>query len=237
MKVSIVIPAHNEESHIEKTLDSVFKQTYHNFEVIVVDNASTDTTSDVLHRYKEKHHGLKLKIVSESRKGTLWARECGRHEAKGEIIANIDADCLPHPDWVEKGMHSFLAKDVVAVGGPYDYYDAPKMTRQFSLYFQKVFYSLANMVLQKLHKGGVLIGGNVLLRADALERAGGYNTKIVFYGDDTDTAKRMSRQGRVVFNRSLAMPTSARRLKSQGVIRTSLIYFYHFFKIIFKRSN
>ncbi|MEI8061677.1 MAG: glycosyltransferase family 2 protein [bacterium] len=237
MKVSIVIPAHNEEVNIEKTLDAIFKQTYHNFEVLVVDNASTDKTNSILHAYKNKHHGLKLKILSENRKGTQWARECGRLDAEGGIIANIDADCIPHANWLEKGMHSFLVKEVVAVGGPYDYYDAPKMTRWFSLYFQKIFYFIVNIVLQKLHKGGVLIGGNVLLRADALEKAGGYNTDLVFYGDDTDTAKRMSRQGRVVFNRNLSMPTSARRLKSQGVIRTSLIYFYHFFRIIFKKSN
>jgi len=75
MKVSIVIPAYDEEDYIEKTLNAVFKQTDHTFEVIVVDNASTDATREVLHRYKEKYHGLKLKILSKNRKGTQWARE------------------------------------------------------------------------------------------------------------------------------------------------------------------
>lgn len=226
MKVSIIIPAHNEEPHIKRCLEAALKQTYHNFEIIVVDNASTDKTG-------EAARNLGVKVVHENHKGTQWARECGRLHASGEIIANLDADCLPDSNWLEKGVHAFLSKKVVAVGGPYDYYDAGNLFRKFSLFFQKTFYYWGNKLLQKLGKGAVLIGGNVFLRAEALSKAGGYNTKLVFYGDDTDTAKRMARIGEVVFDRNLIMPTSGRRMKKEGSIRLSLIYIYHFFRIIF----
>lgn len=226
MKVSIVIPAHNEESHIKACIESAIKQNYHNFEIIVVDNASTDKTAEIA-----KNYGIK--VVLETRKGTQWARESGRLHACGEIIANLDADCLPDSDWLTKGVNSFLSKKVVAVGGPYDYYDASNFFRKFSLFFQKTFYFLGNKLLQKLGKGAILIGGNVFLRADVLDSVGGYNTKLVFYGDDTDTAKRMAKHGEVVFNRNLIMKTSARRLKNEGSVRQSLKYFYHFFRIIF----
>ena len=138
-------------------------------------------------------------------------------------------------DWIEKGTHAFLVKNVVAVGGPYYYYDASNFFRKFSLFFQKTIYFWTNNIFQKLGRGAVLIGGNLFLRASALEKAGGYNTSLVFYGDDTDTAKRMAIQGRVVFDKNLIMPTSARRLKSQGSLKTSIIYMYHFVKVILKK--
>jgi cellulose synthase/poly-beta-1,6-N-acetylglucosamine synthase-like glycosyltransferase len=174
-------------------------------------------------------------VVYEMRKGTQWARECGRKVATGEIIANLDADCLPTPDWLERGIKHFINKKVVAVGGPYDYYDGRWTFRIFSLLFQKYIYSLFNFLMQKLDKGAVLIGGNVLLRAETLSKIGGYNTDITFYGDDTDTAKRMSKEGLVVFDTKLIVKTSARRLKSQGSFKISIIYIYHFFKVILSR--
>ncbi|MEI6552941.1 MAG: glycosyltransferase family 2 protein [bacterium] len=226
MKVSIVIPAHNEEACIEKTLQKVLNQDYPDFEVIVVDNNSTDKTSELAQK-------MGVKVLFEKNKGTQWARERGRLSASGEIIANLDADCLPEKNWLRRGTQHFSDTKVVAVGGPYNYYDGRESFRVFSLIFQKTIYALFNFLMQKFNRGAVLIGGNVFLRADILEKVGGYNTNIVFYGDDTDTAKRMSKQGRVVFDTGLVVKTSARRLKSEGSFKISIIYIYHFFKVLF----
>lgn len=230
MKISIVIPAYNEELSIEATVSSALNQNYPNFEVIVIDNNSSDRTAELAQR-------AGAKVVSESKKGVQWARECGRKEATGDIIANLDADCLPERDWLEKGSKHFSNPKVVAVSGPYNYYDSTLFFRKFSLFFQKNIYSLFNFVMQKIHKGAVSIGGNVFLRADVLDKIGGYNTNIVFYGDDTDTAKRMSTQGKVVFDRKLIVSTSARRLKEEGSLKISIIYIYHFFRIIFSDAR
>lgn len=230
MKVSIVIPAHNEESSIGATLTAALKIDYSDFEIIVVDNNCTDKTVEIA-------RDMGVTVVSEKRKGTQWARECGRKAARGEIIANLDADCLPDSDWISKGTKWFRDKNVVAVGGPYDYYDSTPFFRNFSLLIQTYIYSFFNSLFQKIKKGAVTIGGNVFFRADALERAGGYNTNIVFYGDDTDQAKRMAEQGMVIFDTTLKMKTSARRLNNGGTIRISLIYLYHFFKGILFTST
>ena len=226
MKISIVIPAYNEEASIEATLQAAQNQDYPDFEIIVVDNNCTDRTSEIA-------KSMGVKVVSEKNKGTQWAREKGRKEATGEIIANLDADCLPESDWLKKGAKYFLTKEIVSVGGPYDYYDARKSYRVFSLFFQKNIYRLFNFLMQKFNRGAVSIGGNVLFRSEALEKIGGYDTKILFYGDDTDTAKRISKQGRVIFDKDLVVKTSARRLKNEGSFKISIIYIYHFFKIIF----
>lgn len=226
MKISVIIPAHNEEKNIADTIKAVLAQDHEDFEVIVVDNASSDRTSAVAGQFP-------VKLVSESRKGLLWARECGRINATGDIIANIDADCLPEKDWLSRGVNSF--KDgIVAITGPYDYYDGAKFFRFTSLFTQRHIYHLMNWFIQLkfIKKGAVLIGGNNFIRADILKKAGGYNTSLTFYGEDTDTAKRVSRYGKVFFNKSLMMKTSARRFKSEGTFTITAKYLFHFFKIV-----
>ncbi len=230
MKVSIVIPAYNEEQSLPQTLRAALAQDYPDFEVIVVDNASTDKTSDVARSFG-------VKAVKEGNKGLLHARERGRLEATGDVIANIDADCLPDPTWLSRGVALFAHEGIAAVTGPYDYYDAPKGFRNFSLKSQQYVYHAVNSMLQMrmVKRGAVLIGGNNFIRASVLERMGGYDTDIIFYGEDTDTAKRVSRFGKVTFNPGLTMKTSARRFKDEGTLKLTIKYLFHFFRVVFSR--
>ena len=206
------------------------KQDYPDFEIIVIDNASKDKTAEVA-------RGMGVRVVREDRKGTMWACERGRLEALGEIIVRMDADCMPTPDWLTRGVRHFKDTNVSAVTGPYDYYDADKFFRYSSLFFQKNIYWLANAILYKTKKAGITIGGNSFLRASAMKKAGGFNTAISFYGDDMDTAMRVAQSGRIIFDRHLAIKTSARRFKSHGVFKLTTIYWYHFFAGIFKSTK
>ncbi len=228
MKISVVIPAHNEEKNIAATIQALLVQDYPDYEIIVVNNASTDKTLEVASRFP-------VKVVTELRKGLLWARERGRVEAVGEIIANIDADCLPDTDWLSSGFSHFKNEKIVAVSGPYDYYDAEPYFRKSSLLFQKNVYPFFNNLFQTIifKRGATLIGGNNFIRASILQKAGGYDTSITFYGEDTDTAKRVSDHGRVIFSRNVLMKTSARRFKAEGKFKLMTKYWYYFFKHIF----
>lgn len=232
MKISIVIPAHNEAPTIANTIRAVLAQDYHDFEVIIIDNASDDDTSSVAQEFP-------VKVVREERKGLLWARERGRNESTGDIIANIDADCIPETDWLSRAIKHFENDHTMAVTGPYDYYDGAPLFRRSSLITQKHLYQIVNALLQSsvLNSGAILIGGNNLIRANILSKMGGYNTALTFYGEDTDTAKRVARHGRVVFDKNLIMKTSARRFKSHGTIRLILTYWWHFFKHIFSHKK
>jgi glycosyltransferase involved in cell wall biosynthesis len=226
MKVSIIIPAHNEEDSLAETLRHVLALDHSDFEVIVVDNASSDRTSEIARRFP-------ILLVHEKIKGLLHARECGRRHAKGEIIANIDADCLPDPDWLSKGLPHFNDPQVVSVSGPYDYYDSKPWFRTLSSLVQTHGFSALSRFLVRIGKQGVMIGGNNLIRGRVLELIGGYNTEILFYGEDTDTAKRVSKQGKIVYNRQFVMKSSGRRFKRHGTLIIFLLYIYHFLKVSF----
>ena len=226
MKVSIVIPAHNEEEYLAETLAAVCALDYPDFEVIVVDNASSDGTSEIARTFP-------VKVVHEEKKGLLHARERGRKEATGDIIANIDADCRPSLDWLTKSVHHFKNPIVVAVSGPYDYHDGSKFFRAGSFFLQKYIYSMMSAMLRTFKGSGILIGGNTLIRAKTLSEVGGYDTSILFYGEDSDTAKKLSKKGRIVYSPKIQMKTSARRFQEEGIIRTGAKYFYYFFKVAF----
>ncbi len=232
MKVSIVIPAHNEEKIIETLLRALHTQEYPAFEIIVVDNGSTDRTAKIA-------RSCGARLLEEKRQGTLFAREGGRREAHGDIIANIDADCIPPPDWLANGIEYFKDRDVVAVTGPCDYADASAFFRWLSWRVQKYIYrAISNFLqLRYIRCGAIILGGNVLIRSDALSRIGGYDTSFEFYGDDTDTAKRLCKFGKVVFAPDVSVQTSARRFRKNGILKTTWLYVFHFFRVIARRNS
>ncbi len=226
-KVSVVIPAYNEEKYIEKTLQAVLAQDYPNFEVIVVDNGSTDRTSDAVRKF-----GL-VKLIYENKKGPNAAREAGRKISHGGFIATIDADTLLPVDWIRRGIKYFYDEKVVAVSGPYRFYDSNLFFKIISFIVQDVFFTLTNFLTQYVFKNGsVVTGGGALIKSSSLEKIGGFNTDIQFYGDDTDSAVRLSKIGKIIYSSNFYTLSSARRFNRIGYIKTFLIYVNNFLSII-----
>jgi glycosyltransferase involved in cell wall biosynthesis len=94
-RVSLVIPAYNEERHLRACLEAVAAQTVMPLEVIVVDNNSTDKTAAIARSFPFVH------LVSQPRQGRVFARDAGFSQAKGEIIGRIDADIVLPSNWIE----------------------------------------------------------------------------------------------------------------------------------------
>jgi len=99
VEVSIITAAYNAEKYIADTIESVQKQTFSNWEYIIADNGSTDRTVEVVKRFLSD---LRIKFISEPRKGKSFARNAAFVNSQGKYIANIDADDLWRPDKLEK---------------------------------------------------------------------------------------------------------------------------------------
>lgn len=97
MKVSVIIPAFNVESTIEKCVVSVLNQTYKNIELIVVDDGSKDRTVSIISRIKDK----KLKVIKQDNRGSGAARNTGLRAASGSFVMFVDADDAILPNMVE----------------------------------------------------------------------------------------------------------------------------------------
>lgn len=238
-KVSVLIPAYNEEKYILPALDALLNQRYPNLEIIVADNASTDSTSFLVKKFiQDLRVAIPIILVHEQKQGTNYARECARQLATGEIIAQLDADCIPPPGWIGQGVSALCKnKNIIAVTGPYDYFDATFFVRTSTLITQKIIYPLVNSFVQLTSHAAILIGGNAFIHAPILERAGGYNTAFTFYGDDAELGKRLSRHGYVSYVPTLTLPSSSRRYKADGFWKVNKKYQSSFWKLVMNQDS
>lgn len=232
MKISIVIPAYNEEKNIDECLACIEReiQGSTDIEVIVVNNASTDLTRERI----LAHKGVFL--VDEPRKGIVHARAAGYEKSTGKLIANIDADSRMPTGWITTVRHQFMNERLVALSGPCFYYDAPFSIRFFTRVFYIVGYLLNAFNLYVFGNASMLQGGNYVLRRSALLAIGGYDTSIEFYGEDTDIGRRVSQIGQVNWTFSFQMPTSGRRLMKEGLIKTGWTYALNHFSITYRKK-
>jgi len=106
-KVSIITPAYNGEKFIERAIKSVLWQTFNDWELIIVDDASTDQTVEIIKRYCEKDKRIKLIELKENTGGPAIPRTIACKEAKGELIAFLDQDDIFYPEYLELKVKYF----------------------------------------------------------------------------------------------------------------------------------
>jgi len=159
-KVSIVIPSYNRRSFLEPCLESLIKQTIQKFEVIIVDDGSTDDTLEFLVEFKKTHADFNLRwFIHEKNLGANVARNRGVQEAKGTFVAFLDSDCIAKPEWLEELIKSFDSHNVASLTGLV--IDAKS----------KNIYQLAYKGSARVHGHGEaprLVAGNMCIRRDLL---------------------------------------------------------------------
>jgi len=231
MKLSIVIPAYNEEAFIGDCIKSILAEINgknYDIEMIAVNNASTDGTRDIIASFPQ------VKLVDEPNKGLVKARRAGYLVSRGELVANIDADTRMIPGWIDKVFREFSKnKKLVALSGPFIYYDLSKKARAgVRLFYYAGFLSyLTNRYV--LGVGSMLQGGNFVVKRNALEAIGGFNHDFDFWGEDADLARRLVKAGQVKFTFDLPIYASGRRLEREGIAKTGARYALNYFSTIF----
>lgn len=204
--VSVVIPTYNRASLLPATLESVLNQHVNDvsFEVIVVDNNSTDDTAAVV-RSVQATAGARLHYVKELHQGTSHARNAGIRQAKGPIIAFTDDDVLVSPDWLQSIVETFSSDpSLVFLGGPV----LPLWNGSPPSWLTKEHWAplaVLDYGPTPFHIGGTdargLITANFAIRREAFERVGMFKTSLQLVKDtpgsmeDHEMVTRLSQAG------------------------------------------
>ena len=121
-KVSIILPFFNSERYIEETIDSVRMQTREDWELIAVDDGSTDASIEIIQRYCRMDQ--RIRLIRQAHSGSSAARNRGIEEAEGRYIALLDADDLWLPEFLERQIAFLKEKNAICVCSAYGLIDA-----------------------------------------------------------------------------------------------------------------
>lgn len=201
-RVSLVIPAYNEEHYLKECLEAIKRQTVRPYEVIVVDNNSTDKTAEIARSFPF------VKLLSEKRQGVVFARDRGFNAAKGEIIGRIDVDTILPADWVQNVQKIFAYSQVSAVSGAMHYDVALAQTvDKIDLFFRR---RLARLLGES--DTVFLQGASMAMRRSAWLRVRHALCRKGNMHEDFDLAIHLQEHGyEVAFDERLHANISARR--------------------------
>lgn len=222
--ISIVIPAYNEEESIGRTLQSLVDQkTNQEFEVVLVNNNSTDNTVREAKKFEKK---LNLRVIDEHKKGRGTARATGHAHAKGDIVISTDADTILPSHWLDAITKPFLNENVVAVTGPWKMFGIPRKTQHWMVKMQKI----AQWPYRIVFGHYWLTGFNMAVRRSAYQKCGGFNPEINAH-EDIDITNRIRKYGKIVYNDDAVAHSSGRRFKKgfwRGLLEYEIIGIRYF---------
>ena len=229
VKYSVVIPCFNEENYLKRTIKSLQSQDYKgNFEIIVVDNNSTDNTAIIAKR-------LGVRVISEKNPGVCFARQKGTLSASGSIVISTDADTVFKKNWLSKIDKKFEQdKDLVAVSGPCRYIDGPWWGRIYTHFLFGYDYLFSLVMGRPFY----ITATNIAFKKQYFE---GYDLSTMQGGDELYLLHSLKKHGRIKFLIDNSTMTSGRRL-TRGLfynIFVTFLYYYlgaYYINKIFKKQ-
>lgn len=172
--VSVIIPVYNGATGIEKTLIALQQQTYptNSFEIIVVDNGSTDTTRDIVSKYNAQ-------LLEQPIRSSYAARNMGIAAARGDIIAFTDSDCVPHKNWLLHGVQYLETHNADIIGGfvSFTFSDTPSASE-----YADALINIDNESSIAMH--GMAATANLFVRRTVLNHVGVFNHTLQSGGDN-----------------------------------------------------
>jgi glycosyltransferase involved in cell wall biosynthesis len=212
-KVSMVIPAYNEATYIDRLLGALSKQNFDDFEVIVSDAQSKDGTKEVVDSFRGK---LNVKFLEAPPKGPAYGRNQGAKHARGEWLLFQDADVfIDNPDFIGELLSKTLAKG-------WNTSSAQLKVMPGSL-LGKIGHSQLYLNLMSHTKYPIMQGYCMFTRREIFEKLDGFNEKIK-YGEDNDYATRAAAYG-LGFVKGTYYWVDPRRYKQEG------------FKLLYKNTQ
>lgn len=212
--VSVVMTIRNVSATINGCLDAILNQTYENFEIIIIDDFSTDDTEKLVKKLADN----RIKYFrNEKWLGISPGRNRGIKKAVGKYIFFTDGDCIVSKNWIEAGLNSLRNSDCVAVEGRI-YYVSKDYRPTFSDH------------IMENRSGGHFMTGNMAYKKAAIEKVNGFDERLT-YLEDRDIAIRIMKYGNVCFNPEMivyhpqVILTPKKLLKSAANIRNRVILY------------
>ena len=184
-RVSVVVCSYNADRTMDQCLASLEHMNYPDYEVIVVNDGSTDRTLEISERYKY------CRIISQPNKGLSVARNVGAEAATGEIVAYTDSDCVADKDWLTYLVHKMEHGGLAAVGGP----NFPPPEDDLVPAAVAVSPGGPTHVLVSDEVAEHIAGCNMAFRRDVLMQLGGFDPVYRAAGDDVDICWRFQNAG------------------------------------------
>lgn len=206
--ISIVIPTLNEEKYLPFLLESIKRQTFSNYEIIVSDAKSQDKTISIAHDFQVKT------VVYDKIKHPSAQRNEGAKLAEGDIILFLDADVvLFERDFLEKAYQDFVRRDL-GIASFYIKFNPNKFIYRF-------YAMVANLTftLKQYGRGPASIGAGIMVKRSIHQQINGFDCKILL-SEDCDYSTRASRVSKFRMIKELKLAYSARRIEKEGYLKS-----------------
>lgn len=177
MKFSVVIPFHNAGDTLDRCLKSITNQVDENFEVILINNNSTDHSSMIASCFAQDAHPFPVQLINESKPGAGHARNAGILVAKGEWIIFTDSDCVATPTWLEEYEQATLNIDpnVGALAGSIHFTTPTNAIQACASLFTLPPITEEHTFSALTYAGGGFPTANLAVRKMVLDEIGGFN--------------------------------------------------------------
>ncbi len=174
-RFSVVTSVHNGEAYLEECINSVLNQTFKDFEYIILNNGSTDRTSEILDRYKDS----RLRIIHQENLGIVNSLNKGTSLCRSDLIAHLDADDFVHPSWLEKHFEYIKQnQDVVVSSSRFEELFHGKLYPQSFPFIENDC-----EIRRSLCFFNPIPHSFTIIRKAALQKVGGYDPKLVIVHD------------------------------------------------------
>lgn len=211
--ISVYVPAYNAAEWLERVLQGVLAQTVRPGEIIVVDDGSRDRTAEIAALFPV------MLIRQDRNRGLAAARNAAVRAARNELVAALDADVVPDPDWLEKLSCHFENPRVALGGGKLvEAVDRRVADRWRAVHLPQHWGDVP------LENYGFVFGANTMARRSVLLDAGGYNERFRTNGEDSDMSFRLRRLGWNTFYE----PAAVCRHLREDTVRTALTTFWRY---------
>ncbi len=187
--VSVIIPNYNGSETIGKCLEAVFSSDYRNFEVVVVDDCSTDNSREIIERFP-------CRLISlNKRSGASRARNVGAQNGKGDLLFFLDADCVMQRDALSLAVKAIAGQEYAVIGGTYT--RIPYDDTFFSA-FQSIFIHFSET---KKLEPDYIASHAMMIDAGLFKRSGGFPEDFLPILEDVEFSHRIRRSGaRLIMN-------------------------------------